>query len=266
MEVYLAFTLHLSLYQEGDLRDYITFMMSFRTVLNSLKHSEVIELETVYAVIIIDLQMQVLPDHEPHDVSWFEPYSYFEPADLDSDYIEQEAAKGKGTFIQAQWTQHVIPKLYGLVYKAWRQYGAQNLTTWTQLAQAVLNGCFGRKWPDSVFQVPDSCYIFLSTNTLAREDALWSCVSLALPPTTPGRKQLLPPLQNTQPTEGTLDTVMSPRKMGELLLMTSNHSSIFWGSSLCQGWKLLHATLVHTLKIIFMWPRLKRIQPSNHSM
>ncbi|GFV27164.1 hypothetical protein TNCV_927561 [Trichonephila clavipes] len=114
-------------------------------------------------MIIIDLLIQVLPDHEPHDVPWFETYSYFEPADLDSDYIEQDAAKGKGAFIQALWTQYAIPKLYGLVYKAWRQYGAQNLTTWTHLAQAVLDGCLGQKWPDSVFQVPDSCSICLST-------------------------------------------------------------------------------------------------------
>ncbi|GFW27982.1 hypothetical protein TNCV_768621 [Trichonephila clavipes] len=107
--------------------------------------------------------MQVLPDHELHDVPWFEPYSYFEPADLDSDYMEQEAAKGKGAFIQALWTQYAIPKLYVLVYKAWRQYGAQNLTTCTQLAQAVLDECFGQKWLDSVFQVQDSCSICLST-------------------------------------------------------------------------------------------------------
>ncbi|GFU33770.1 hypothetical protein TNCV_7631 [Trichonephila clavipes] len=26
---------------------------------------------------------------------------------------------------------------------AWRRYGAQNLTTWTRLAQVVLDGCLG---------------------------------------------------------------------------------------------------------------------------
>ncbi|GFY13488.1 hypothetical protein TNCV_1803591 [Trichonephila clavipes] len=106
-------------------------------------------------MIIIDLLMQVLPDPEPHDVPWFKYFSYFEPADLDSDYIKQEAVKRKGAFIQALWTQYAKPKLYDLVYKAWRQYGDQT-TTWTQLAQAVLEGCFGQKWPDSVFQMPDS--------------------------------------------------------------------------------------------------------------
>ncbi|GFW02677.1 uncharacterized protein TNCV_2456911 [Trichonephila clavipes] len=137
--------------------------MNFRGVLNRLKPSEVIELETVYAVNIIDVMMEILPYHDPHDVPWFESFSYFEPADLDSEFMEQEAAKGKGAFVQALWTQYAIPKLYFLVYKAWRRYGSQNLTTWTRLAQAVLDGCFGHKWPDCVFQVPDSCSICLST-------------------------------------------------------------------------------------------------------
>ncbi|GFX32338.1 hypothetical protein TNCV_4411061 [Trichonephila clavipes] len=68
MEHELAFTLHLSMYQEADLGDYITFMMNFRGVLIRLKPSQVIELETVYAVNIIDLMMEILPYHDPHDV------------------------------------------------------------------------------------------------------------------------------------------------------------------------------------------------------
>ncbi|GFX46315.1 hypothetical protein TNCV_1234311 [Trichonephila clavipes] len=95
MEDELAFTLNLAMYQEADLGDYITFMTNFRGILNRLKPSEVILLKTVYAVNIIDLMMQVLPDHEPHDVPWFESFSYFEPADLDSEFMEREAAKGK---------------------------------------------------------------------------------------------------------------------------------------------------------------------------
>ncbi|GFX32224.1 hypothetical protein TNCV_2659001 [Trichonephila clavipes] len=120
MEADLAFTLHLVLYQEADLGEYITLMMNFWTNLNSLKPSKVIDLETICSMIIIDQLIQVLPDHEPHDVPWFEPYSYFERTDLDSDYIEQEAAKGKGALVQALRTQYAIPKLYGLLYKAWR--------------------------------------------------------------------------------------------------------------------------------------------------
>ncbi|GFW36323.1 hypothetical protein TNCV_3712441 [Trichonephila clavipes] len=85
MEHDLAFTLHLAMYQEADLGDYINFMMNFRTVLIRLKPSEVIELETICAMNIIDLMMEILHNHEPHDVPWFESFSYFEPADLDSE-------------------------------------------------------------------------------------------------------------------------------------------------------------------------------------
>ncbi|GFU33735.1 hypothetical protein TNCV_2048021 [Trichonephila clavipes] len=49
-------------------------------------------------------------------------------------------------------------------------------------------------------------------DALGGKDAVWPCISLALPPPTPGREQLLPPLQNTQPSKGTLDTVLSPPK------------------------------------------------------
>ncbi|GFV75648.1 hypothetical protein TNCV_2240971 [Trichonephila clavipes] len=93
MEHDLAFTLHLTMYQEADIGDYINFMMNFRTILVRFKPSELIELETICAMNIIDLMMVILPHHEPHDVPWFESFSYFEPADLDSEYMEQDAAK-----------------------------------------------------------------------------------------------------------------------------------------------------------------------------
>ncbi|GFT36634.1 uncharacterized protein TNCV_3979291 [Trichonephila clavipes] len=78
-----------------------------------------------------------------------------EPKDVSSDYVEQEASKGKGAFIQALWTLYAKSSLYRLAYKAWKRQGPQNLTTWTLLAQAVLDGCYAEKWPDTVFQVPD---------------------------------------------------------------------------------------------------------------
>ncbi|GFV19575.1 hypothetical protein TNCV_478011 [Trichonephila clavipes] len=162
MEDELAFTLHLVMYQETDLGDFITFMMNFRNVLIHLKPSDVIQVEDVCCANIIDLMMQVLPDHEPQQVPWFESFSIFEPTDLHNEFMEQEAVKGKGAFVQALWTQYAIPKLYFLVYTAWKRHGAQNLTTWTRLAQTVLDGCFGQKWPDCVFQVPDTCSICLS--------------------------------------------------------------------------------------------------------
>ncbi|GFV82089.1 hypothetical protein TNCV_2789871 [Trichonephila clavipes] len=189
-------------------------MTNFRGILNRLKPSEVILLETLYAVNIIDLMMQVLPDHDPHDVPWFESFSYFEPADLDSEFMEQEAAKGKGAFVQALWTQYAIPKLYFLAYKAWRHHGAQNLTTWTRLAQAVLDGCFGRKWPG--LRLPSARLVFdlPQHDALAGKDAMRPYLHL---------RCLLRhldvshtcPLQSTQPFADPLDTALSPRKMGE---------------------------------------------------
>ncbi|GFY42135.1 hypothetical protein TNIN_261851 [Trichonephila inaurata madagascariensis] len=74
----------------------------------------------------------------------------------------KEAVKGKGAFIQALWTLNSKSKLYRLVYKVWKRYGTQNLTTCIQSAQAVLDGCYEEKWPDTVFQLPDSCPISLS--------------------------------------------------------------------------------------------------------
>ncbi|GFU02111.1 hypothetical protein TNCV_533281 [Trichonephila clavipes] len=43
------------------------------------------------------------------------------PADLFPDYLEQEARKGKGAFIQAMWTVIGKPKLYNLVTKTWTE-------------------------------------------------------------------------------------------------------------------------------------------------
>ncbi|GFT98846.1 hypothetical protein TNCV_3792581 [Trichonephila clavipes] len=63
---------------------------------------------------------------------------------------------------EAIWNVHAKPKLYSLAYKAWRLHGPQDLTSWTELAQAVLDGCYEHKLPDAVFQVPDSCAICLS--------------------------------------------------------------------------------------------------------
>ncbi|GFY68830.1 hypothetical protein TNIN_85831 [Trichonephila inaurata madagascariensis] len=219
----LAFVLNLALNQEADLGDYITFMMNFRTVLNNLKHSEVIELQTVYGMNIIDLMMQILPDNEPHNAPWLECFSYSEPADLHSDHVEQEAFKGKGEFIQFLCTVYAKPKLYGLAYKSWRQHRAQTLVTWTQLAQEVMDGCFNRNDPIVYLQCQtrapltqqwQTCAPLPQHDALARKDTLWPCVSHTLPPTTPGCKKHLPPLQGTQPIESTqpleVNTMLRP--------------------------------------------------------
>ncbi|GFW63895.1 hypothetical protein TNCV_706011 [Trichonephila clavipes] len=130
MEAEQTFQLYLAKYQELDLGAYITFMMYLRLFLNTAKLKEVITIHDVNAVNIIDLQIRVLSDYEPHDVPWYECFSYFKPADLHNDYVEQKAVKGKGGFIQAIWNVHAKPKLYSLAYKAWRRHGPQDLNRW----------------------------------------------------------------------------------------------------------------------------------------
>ncbi|GFV81180.1 hypothetical protein TNCV_4772091 [Trichonephila clavipes] len=128
MEAEQSFQLYLAKYQ-GDLGAYITFMMYLKLFLITAKPNEVITIQNVNAVNIIDLLIRVLPDHEPHDVPWYECFSYFEPADLHNDYLEQEAVKGKCAFTKAICNVHAIPKLYSLAYKAWRRHGPQDLTS-----------------------------------------------------------------------------------------------------------------------------------------
>ncbi|GFV14724.1 hypothetical protein TNCV_2586971 [Trichonephila clavipes] len=137
------------------------------------------------------------------------------PKDVSSDYVEQDASKGKGSFIQALWTLYAKSSLYRLIYKAWKRHGPQDLTTWTLLAQAVLDGCYAEKWPDTVFQVPDVCSICLSPmhcpeKTHCGHGFHLQCLLQHLDVSNTC------PLQGTEPIENILETVMSPRKMGEL--------------------------------------------------
>ncbi|GFY29761.1 hypothetical protein TNCV_1813381 [Trichonephila clavipes] len=84
-----------------------------------------------------ELLTKVLPDHHPLDILRVRVFARSEPKDVSSDYVEQEASKGKRAFIQALWTLYAKSSLYRLAYKAWKRQGPQNLTTWTLLAQAV---------------------------------------------------------------------------------------------------------------------------------
>ncbi|GFU94952.1 hypothetical protein TNCV_332881 [Trichonephila clavipes] len=176
MEAEHAFQVYLIQYQGVHLSDYITFMTQFRIIVNGLQPPEIIDLHTDTEQRIGELLTKVLPDHHSLDILRVRDFARSEPKDVSSDYVEQEASKGKGAFIQALWTLYAKSSLYRLADKAWKRHGPQNLTTWTLLAQAVLDGCYAEKWPDTMFQVPDG----------------------------------------TQPIENILETVMSPRKMGEL--------------------------------------------------
>ncbi|GFU75232.1 hypothetical protein TNCV_2056751 [Trichonephila clavipes] len=105
----------------------------------------------------VEKTQQMLPNFNPRYLPSFDPFVYLEPADVFHDYLEQEASKEKGAFIQAVWTVIGKPKLYNLVNRALTELGSQTLPPWIKLAQMLLDGCYGQKWPDSVFQVPDSC-------------------------------------------------------------------------------------------------------------
>ncbi|GFV33267.1 hypothetical protein TNCV_1497891 [Trichonephila clavipes] len=160
MEDYKVFALNLSLYPGADLGDFINFMVLLRSHVNTLKPSEIIALGST--VDLVEKIRQLFPHLDLRDFPSLEPYAYLEPADLFHDYLEQEDRKGKGAFIQGVWTVIGKPKLYNLVTKAWTEQGPQTLTPWIQLAQMVLDGCYGQKWPDTVFQVPDVCLICLT--------------------------------------------------------------------------------------------------------
>ncbi|GFW16589.1 hypothetical protein TNCV_2352121 [Trichonephila clavipes] len=162
MEADHTFQVYLIQYQGVHLSDYNTFMTQFRIIVNGLQPPEIIDLHTDTEQRIVELLTKVLPDHDSLDILCVRAFARVEPKDVSSDYVEQEASKGKGAFIQALWTLYAKSSLYRLAYKAWKRHGPQNLTTWTLLAQAVLDGCYAEKWPDTVFQVPDVCSICLS--------------------------------------------------------------------------------------------------------
>ncbi|GFU30661.1 hypothetical protein TNCV_124691 [Trichonephila clavipes] len=50
-----------------------------------------------------ELLTKVLPDHHSLDILRVRAFARSEPKDVSSDYVEQEASKGKGAFIQALW-------------------------------------------------------------------------------------------------------------------------------------------------------------------
>ncbi|GFX42239.1 hypothetical protein TNCV_4310741 [Trichonephila clavipes] len=76
-------------------------MTHFRIIDNGLQPPAIIDLYTETEKRIVELLTKVLPHHHPLDIPCFRPFESFEPKDVSSDYLEQEAAKGKGAFIQA---------------------------------------------------------------------------------------------------------------------------------------------------------------------
>ncbi|GFX45697.1 hypothetical protein TNCV_1422811 [Trichonephila clavipes] len=67
---------------------------------------------------IVELLTRVLPHHHPLEIPLIRAFASFEPKDVSSDYLEQEACKGKRAFIQALWALYAKSNLYRLSYKA----------------------------------------------------------------------------------------------------------------------------------------------------
>ncbi|GFW38889.1 hypothetical protein TNCV_4078471 [Trichonephila clavipes] len=142
MEADHTFQVYLIQYQGVHLSDFITFVTQFRIFVNDLQPPEIIDLHTDTEQRIVELLTKVFPYHHPLDIPRVRAFARFEAKDVSSDYVEQEASKGKGAFIQALWTLYAKSSLYRLAYKAWKRHGPQNLTPCTLLAQAVLDGCY----------------------------------------------------------------------------------------------------------------------------
>ncbi|GFT53323.1 hypothetical protein TNCV_2431751 [Trichonephila clavipes] len=126
--------------------------------------------------------------------------------------MEQEAAKGKGAFVQALWTRYAIHKLYFLVYNSWRRYGASKiLTTWTRLARERCWTRWRMFWAEmarciAVFQVPDSLSRFWPQHDAlaGKETQCGHAFHLRLPPATLGCEQHVPLREHLDTSKGPL--------------------------------------------------------------
>ncbi|GFY42134.1 hypothetical protein TNIN_261841 [Trichonephila inaurata madagascariensis] len=154
-------------------------MIAFRAILNTLKTSQASTSD------LSKLQRQILPDYEPQDIPSFKSYCYFEPRDLYSDYLEEEAVKGKGAFIQA---------IYGLSltkpdYTIWQtNLGNHRVPKLSPSGLYWLKRCWmgvmDRNGPISYFEC--QAHVHLSEyNAQTRKDAFWLQISKQLPRATP---------------------------------------------------------------------------------
>ncbi|GFT02932.1 hypothetical protein TNCV_4962121 [Trichonephila clavipes] len=113
-----TFQINLIKYQEVHRSDFITFMTQFRIIVNGLQPQEIIHLHSDTEQRIVELLTKLLPDHHSLDIPRVRAFARFEPKDVSSEYVEQEASKGKGAFIQALWTLYAKSSLYFLAYEA----------------------------------------------------------------------------------------------------------------------------------------------------
>ncbi|GFU25325.1 hypothetical protein TNCV_2903531 [Trichonephila clavipes] len=154
MEADQTFQFYLIKYQGVHPSDFITFMTQFRIIVNGLQPPKIIDIHTDPEQRIVELLTKVLPHHHPLDISRVRAFASFEPKDVSSDYLEQEASKERGSFIQDLWTLYAKSNLYCLANKAWKRHGPQNLTTWTLLVKRFWMDVMQRNGPIPCFKCP----------------------------------------------------------------------------------------------------------------
>ncbi|GFU02136.1 uncharacterized protein TNCV_533441 [Trichonephila clavipes] len=74
----------------------------------------IIDLHTETEKSIVELLTKLLPHHCPLVSPCFRAFASFESKDVYSDHLKQEAANGKGAFIQDLWALYAKSKLYSL--------------------------------------------------------------------------------------------------------------------------------------------------------
>ncbi|GFU12475.1 hypothetical protein TNCV_4244371 [Trichonephila clavipes] len=128
-----------TLREGADLGDYINFMVLLRSHVNTMKPSEVMVLGLTG--VLVEKIQQLFPNIDLRDIPSLEPFANLQPADFFHNYLEQEASKGKGAFIQAVWTVIAKTKLYNSVNKALR------LMSETQIEEGQIkrNTCIEKK-------------------------------------------------------------------------------------------------------------------------
>ncbi|GFX85864.1 hypothetical protein TNCV_2472661 [Trichonephila clavipes] len=131
--------------------------MNFRSVLIRLKPTELIKLEIICAMNIIDLMIQILPEHEPHDVPWFESFSYFEPVELASEYMEQKAAKKESCLHPSLMDAICHTQIVRFGVQGLETIWCPKLTTMTRLPQRCWTHVLGR---NDRLSIPSSRLVF----------------------------------------------------------------------------------------------------------
>ncbi|GFY31868.1 hypothetical protein TNCV_4201761 [Trichonephila clavipes] len=135
----------------------------------------------------MELLTKVLPRHHPLDIPRVRAFASFEPKDVSSDYLEQEASKGKRAFIQALWTLYAKSNLYRLAYKAWKRHGpCKKPDHLDSFGSSGVGWMLCREMARYCVSSARRVLHLSESDAPARKDTLWPWVSLAMSVVIPG--------------------------------------------------------------------------------